>query len=94
MSSERAKILSNRSLLRFTFSDHRFAKFAREHMSEILTQFDANHNRHFEEEEIKNVLTQIFGEKPDEQQYVTKNMHRYDPNGDGRVSYKEFVGVG
>ena len=37
------------------------------------------------------MLIQIFGEKPDEEQYVTKNMHRYDPDEDGKVTYKDFV---
>ena len=60
-------------------------------MYNILTQFDADHNEYFDQDEIKNVLIQIFGEKPDEEQYVIKNMHRYDPDEDGKVTYKDFV---
>ena len=60
-------------------------------MYNILTQFDANNNQTFEQDEIKNVLVQIFGEKPDEEQYVTKNLHRYHPDEDGKVTYKDFV---
>lgn len=41
---------NSRRLNKFSFSDYRFAAFVRERMMEVLTQFDVNGNRNFEEE--------------------------------------------
>jgi Ca2+-binding EF-hand superfamily protein len=78
---------------KFTFSDFRFAAFVRARMLEVLVQFDANGNQMFEEEEIKTALVQVLNESPEELYYVVQNVFRYDRDGDGKITIREFVSV-
>ena len=75
----------------FNFSDYGLSKRVRARVLELLIPFDANKDKEFDESEIKNALRTLLKENEYELPYVTRNVFRYDHDGDKHVTYDELT---
>lgn len=75
----------------FAFSDLSLAYEVRKKCYSLLEQFDQNKDLLFDESEIKEALSVLLKESEHELQYVTKNVFRYDRDGDKNVTYDELT---
>ena len=71
----------------FTFSSLDLARRARKRTLELIEQFDLNHNRNLEDDEIIQILKKLMKSDKFDIFYVLANAFRYDQNSDGLISY-------
>jgi len=76
-----------KNYIQFSFSDYTFAKQVRLRVYELLVEFDFDKNEEFSREEIQAALIKLFKENQYELDYVTRNVFRYDRDGDNSVTY-------
>ena len=58
---------------------------------EFIKKYDRDNSLTFEKNEIINFMREVFQEDNTEIDYVTRNVFRYDQDGDGKVTYDEFA---
>ena len=56
-----------------------------------MIPYDVNQDKHFDEKEIQNALVGLLKENQYELAYVTRNVFRYDRDGDKNVTYTELT---
>lgn len=75
----------------FHFSDLSLAYQVRERCYYLLEKYDENKDLLFDEKEIQSALIDLLKENQYELAYVTRNVFRYDVDGDRNVTYDEMV---
>lgn len=74
-------------IIRFNFSNYDLSKQVRQRVHDLLVPFDTNKDLKFDEDEIKRALVELLKENETELKYVTRNVFRYDLDGDKNVTY-------
>lgn len=75
----------------FNFSNYDLSDLVRKTVWDLLIQFDKNKDLKFDEHEIQDALITLLKENQHELAYVTRNVFRYDRDGDKNVTYEELT---
>jgi Ca2+-binding EF-hand superfamily protein len=77
--------------IKFHFSNYDLSDEVRKRMWDLLIKYDKNHDHRFDENEIHDALIDLLKENQHELDYVTRNVFRYDKDGDRNVTYEELT---
>lgn len=92
LTEEQMELLKKRKFIcPFRFSSLDLARRARKRTLELIEQFDVNHNRNLEDDEIIEILTKLMKSDQFDIFYVLANVFRYDVNSDGLITYDEMA---
>lgn len=69
----------------------KFQKEMRDAFAELGIKDDDGDDLGLDQTNLQIILSNISGLSADEQRFVLTAMYQYDPNGDGLISYDEFV---
>lgn len=75
----------------FHFTNWDLSNLVRKTVWDLLVKFDKNKDEKFDEAEIQDALVTLLKESEHELAYVTRNVFRYDRDGDKNVTYEELT---
>jgi Ca2+-binding EF-hand superfamily protein len=76
---------------KFNFSNYDLSDEVRKKVWDLLVKYDKNKDSRFDENEIHEALIDLLKENQHELAYVTRNVFRYDKDGDRNVTYEELT---
>lgn len=85
------KKVTTSKVTKFVFSNYDLSDLVRKRVWELLIPFDTNKDLTFDEDEIHKALVHLLKESEHELKYMTRNVFRYDKDGDKNVTYDELT---
>lgn len=85
------KKVTTSKVTKFVFSNYDLSDLVRKRVWELLIPFDTNKDLTFDEDEIHKALIHLLKESELELKYMTRNVFRYDKDGDKNVTYDELT---
>lgn len=85
------KKVTTSKVIKFVFSNYDLSDLVRKRVWELLIPFDTNKDLTFDEDEIHKALIHLLKESEHELKYMTRNVFRYDKDGDKNVTYDELT---